>query len=207
MTWPIEAWLWARMKHCLLHSISCSKSCHIFICSMLALWLSLTSFCFSRNFCRPQKKEVISHVLKVQTAGGIQHGGKQIRSVGKYSHCKQPKFCIWDKYNRKIQSNTWEGKSKRANTQDGNKKYPHKKGRDARGLEYVLIGAEDSWRKQGDEKNVFSSMQDIKQDIHKFADRQTKAGHKLNNTGDSVASEYRKQCKPLGTRQKLSATD
>lgn len=60
MTWPIDAWLWARMKHCLLHSISCSRSRHIFICSMLALWLSLTIFCFSRNFWSPQRKRVIS---------------------------------------------------------------------------------------------------------------------------------------------------
>lgn len=50
MTWPIDAWLWALTKHCLLHSISCSRSRHIFTCSMLALWLSLTSFCFSRSF-------------------------------------------------------------------------------------------------------------------------------------------------------------
>lgn len=55
MTCPIDARLWALIKHCFLHSSSCSRSRHIFICSMLALWFSLTIFCCSRNFWIPQR--------------------------------------------------------------------------------------------------------------------------------------------------------
>lgn len=60
MTWPIDAWFWARMKHCLLHSSSCSRSCHSFICSMLSPWFSRTNFCFSRSFCSPERRDRVS---------------------------------------------------------------------------------------------------------------------------------------------------
>lgn len=52
------------MKHCLLHSISCSRSRHIFTCSMLAVWFSLTIFCFSRNFWSPHRTRRMSKLLK-----------------------------------------------------------------------------------------------------------------------------------------------
>lgn len=55
MTCPMDARLWALIKHCFLHSNSRSRSRHIFICSMLALWFSLTIFCCSRNFCSPHR--------------------------------------------------------------------------------------------------------------------------------------------------------
>lgn len=55
MTCPTDPRLWALIRHCFLHSSSCSRSRHIFICSMLALWFSLTIFCCSRNFWSPQR--------------------------------------------------------------------------------------------------------------------------------------------------------
>lgn len=86
MTWPIDAWFWALMKHCLLHSISCSRSRHIFICSMLAPWLSLTIFCFSRNFWSPQMKIMISKkTFKLQTYWQKQTNQKK--------HILHPHYC------------------------------------------------------------------------------------------------------------------
>lgn len=67
MIWPIDSRFFALIKHCLLHSISCSRSRHIFTCSMLALWLSLTIFCSSRNFWRPHVKRNIGEKYPAQT--------------------------------------------------------------------------------------------------------------------------------------------
>lgn len=57
MTWPMEIWFSCFRKHSFLHSISSSKSRHIFTCFILGPWLSRTDFCFSRSFYRWGKKE------------------------------------------------------------------------------------------------------------------------------------------------------